>query len=199
MSESHVFAETPTVDLEIAQAMVEELEEYIIKDDLYRTLIVRTSTGEVRLQMTGGDLLTRLHRLNHERERLTAGQQQQFDTVSQRAETIIYSLKSRFNNRLQREMKARLDTLRWFLDESVGERGQARANYPYEIRNRQRVEEIVKRLGAGLSTELTEQLTQVDHRLRMLTTGSEFIWDPALKDVFPQHPYWYLYAILGSG
>ncbi len=196
MSDSHVLAETPAVDLAIAAAMVDELEEYIIKDDLYRTLIVRTSTGEVRLQMTGGDLLTRLHRLNHERDRLSAGQQQQFDAASERAETIIYSLKSRFNNRLQREMKARLDTLRWFLDESSGERGQARANYPYEIRNRQRVEEIVKRLGAGLSAELIEQLTQVDHRLRMLTTGSEFVWEPTLKSVFPQHPYWYLYAAM---
>lgn len=194
MSDSHVLAETPSIDLAIVTAMVEELEEYIIKDDLYRTLIVRTATGEVRLQMTGGDLLTRLHRLGHERERLSADQQQQFDTVSQSAERIIYSLKSRFHSRLQREMKARLDTLRWFLDERASERGQARANYPYEIRNRQRVEEIVKRLGAGLPVELTEQLTQVDHRLRMLTTAGEFVWDPALKGVFPQHPYWYLYA-----
>ena len=196
MSDSHVLAETPSVDLTIVTAMVEELEEYIIKDDLYRTLIVRTATGEVRLQMTGGDLLTRLHRLSHEGDRLSADQQQLFDRISQSAEKIIYSLKSRFNDRLQREMKARLDTLRWFLDERAGERGQARANYPYEIRNRQRVEEIVKRLGGGLPADLAEQLTQVDHRLRMLTTASEFVWDPALKSVFPQHPYWYLYVAM---
>lgn len=192
--DSHVLAENPAVDLAIAQAMAEELEEYIIKEDLYRTVIVRAPGGEVRVQMTGGDLLTRLHRLAGERTRLSAAQQATLDEVTQSAERTIYSLKTRFHQRLQREMKARIDALRWFIDEAVDEPQRARANYPYEIRNRQRIEEIVKHLGRDLPDDLKAQLEDVDRRLRMIATGTEFIWDPALQGIFPQHPYWYLYA-----
>ena len=192
--ESHVLAESPDVDLAIASAMADELEEYLIKDDLYRTVIVRTPKGEARLQMTGGDLLTRLYRLNGERDRLTAAQQSQLDALNQRAEQMMYSLKTRFNQRLQREVKARLDSLKWFLSESGEDRARARANYPYEIRNRQRIEEICKRLGDDLPGELAERLAAIDNRLRMLTLPSGFIWDAQLQPIFPQHPYWYLYT-----
>mgnify|MGYP005863519233 CR=1 FL=1 len=67
---STVLAEDPGVDLAIAEAMVAELEEYIIKEELYRTLIVRTSAGDQNVRMTGGDLLARLHRLQGETDRL---------------------------------------------------------------------------------------------------------------------------------
>lgn len=194
--DSRVLAENPETDLAIASAMVDELEEYLVKDDLYRTVIVPTPRGEVRLQMTGGDLLTRLHRLHGERSLLTPAQQETLDLISQRAEQTMYNLKTRFHLRLQREFKARLDSLKWFLDESSEDRARARANYPYEIRNRQRIEEIVKHLGDDLPAELAEQLRAVDRRLRQLTVSSEFIWDDRLRSVFPLHPYWYLYASL---
>lgn len=193
-NESHVVAEEPAIDLLIVKAMVEELEEYIVKEDLFRTVILRTPRGEVRVQMTGGDLLTRLHRLNAEKARLTPEQQTQMAWLTTEADRIIYSLKSRFHQRIQREMKSRLDSLRWFLDDVAEDTARARANYPYEIRNRQRVEEIVKRLGADIPEELAGQLASVDQRLRVLVAGSEFVWDPSLRDVFPPRPYWYLYS-----
>ena len=193
-SESHVVAEEPSVDLAIVLAMVEELEEYIVKEDLFRTVILRTPRGEVRIQMTGGDLLTRLHRLAVDKHRLSPEQQAQAAHAAQEADRIIYSLKSRFNQRLQREMKSRLDSLRWFLDDVADDSDRARTNYPYEIRNRQRVEEIITRLGGDLPEELAGQLAAVDRRLRGLVAGSEFVWDPSLRDVFPRQPYWFLYA-----
>jgi hypothetical protein len=192
--DSHVLAPDPAVDLAVTEAMVEELEQYIIKEDLYRTVITRTPQGEVRVQMTGGDLLTRLFRLNAEKAGLAPSLQQRIDAVTKNAEQTIYSLKSRFHARLVREMRARLDSLRWFLDDAAESPAAARANYPYEIRNRQRVEEILKRLGKETPAELQGQLEMVDRRLRSFAIGSEFVWDPALRDVFPQYPYWYLYA-----
>ena len=56
---SHVLAETPEIDLAVLAAEVEELEEYIVKGEVYRTLRVSTSTGVQQVQMSGGDLLTR--------------------------------------------------------------------------------------------------------------------------------------------
>jgi hypothetical protein len=192
--ESNVVAEDPSTDLVVAAAMVDELEEYIIDDDLYRTVIVNTPQGQARVQMTGGNLLTRLYRIDKQRDQLSAAEVARFALISSRAEEIIYSLKTRFNQRLEREMKARLDSLKWYLDEALVEPARGRANYPYEMRNRQHNEEIIKQLGDGMPSDLRAQQEAVDRRLGALRMGSEFVWDASLRDVFPAQPYWYLWA-----
>ena len=194
-TDSHVLAEDPAVDLALAAAMTAELEEYIVKSDLYRTVIARTPRGDEKITMTGGDLLTRLHRLQGERARLTPAQQQELDEVSRQAEATISSLRSRFHALLRRELKARVDALRWFLDDCTGDPKRCRANYPYEIRNRQRIEEILKRVDTELDDEEREMLGALDQRLRMLTHGTDFLWDENLASIFPPSPYWYLYAV----
>jgi hypothetical protein len=191
--ETYLAAEDPAVDLAITAEMVNELEEYIIKEDLYRTLFVHTAHGDQSLQMTGGDLLTRLHRLQARHGELTATQQTQLDTLQANATAIIRSLRTRFHERLMREMKSRLDTLKWFLEESGDDRQRFRTNYPFEMRNRQRIDEIVKELGSDTPSDLSERLRNIDQRIRLLTMPSPFIWDEKLKHVYPQSPYWYLY------
>ncbi len=52
--------------------MVAELDQYLVGNDLYRTVMARTGNGELKLQMSGGDLLSRLHRLQGERDALSA-------------------------------------------------------------------------------------------------------------------------------
>lgn len=192
---STVLAEDPGIDLAIAEAMVAELEEYIIKDDLYRTLIVRTSAGDQNVRMTGGDLLARLHRLQGETDRLSAEQVRRLEEVQRKADTIIYSLRTRFHQRLQREMKARLDSLRWFLDDCREDKQRCRAEFPFEMRNRQRIEEIVKRLGKDIPKELQDGLRQVDKRLREMATVVGFTWDKRVEHIYPQDVYWYLYIL----
>jgi hypothetical protein len=191
---SLVVAEDPTVDLQIAEAMAAELEDYIIKDDLYRTVLVRTSAGDQNLQMTGGDLLTRLHRLRSERDRLPPNLQTRIDAVDKAVRDTIYSLRTRFHARLQREMKARLDSLKWFLDDCGQDIQRCRTEFPFEMRNRQRIEEGLKELGGDLPEDLKKYLQSIDQRIRMFSHATDFIWDERVKTVFPRQPYWYLYG-----
>ncbi len=190
---SYLMAEDPETDLEIAEAMVAELEDYIVKDELYRTLIVRTAAGDENMRMTGGALLARLHRLQGERPDLAPAQQQRLDAVQRTAESVIRSLRGRFHERLHREMKARLDSLRWFLDECHEDRQRCRTEFPFEMRNRQRIEEILKEVGTNLPADLKEQLQQVDRRIREIAVGGEFTWDPRVQRIYPPDRYWYLY------
>lgn len=191
---SYVAAEDPSVDLEVAREMAADLEDYIVKDELYRAVTVRTSAGDQRLQMTGGDLLARLHRVQGERDQLTAAQQAELDSLQKRVDETIYSLRTRFHERLQREIKARLDGLRWFLDDCPGDMQRCRVDFPFEMRNRQRIEEILKRVGSEIKPDLEEQLHSIDRRIRTLSRATDFIWDERLKRVFPPSPYWYLYV-----
>lgn len=192
---SVLIAGNPVDDLAIAEAMTKELEDYLVNNELYRTVVVRTSDGDQRLQMTGGDLLTRLHRLQATRDLLTPDQQTRLDATRKTVEATIYSLRTRFHERLQREMKARLDALNWYLGELAQDPVRARPEFPFEMRNRQRIEEILQELGSDLTPELKNSLNEIDHRIRMLTRSGGFIWDEQLKSAFPSHPYWYLYVM----
>ena len=195
MSKSnYVLAEEPAVDLAVLEAFAVELEEYIIKDELYRTVRVHLPAGDQMIQMSGGDLLTRIFRLSAEHDRLTPEQQVRFDAARSAAEKTIYSLRTRFHQRLQREVKARLDSLNWFLDECSSDPARCRGEYPFEIRNRQRIDAIVGELGTDLPPELKNQISRIDERIRMVVRPGNFAWDARLEPVFPRTRFWYLYV-----
>ena len=192
---NYVLAEDPAVDLALAQAMAEELEDYLVKDDLLRQMTVRTPAGDQRPQMTGSDLLVRLYRLHGEREALTPAQRITLDQVQVSVDATIHSLRTRFVERLERDMKSRLNSLRWFIDDCRQDRKRCRSEFPYEIRNRQRIEEILKVLGDSLGDDLTSQLRQIDERIQSMTVAGDFIWNDRLQPLFPRGVYWYLYVL----
>lgn len=191
---NYVLAEEPAADLAVLEAFAAELEEYIVKDELYRTVRVHLPTGDQMIQMSGGDLLTRIFRLQAERDRLTPEQQARFDAARSAVEQTIYSLRTRFHQRLLREVKARLDSLNWFLDECASEPARCRGEYPFEIRNRQRIDAVVQELGGDLTPELKSQIGRTDERLRMIVRPGNFAWDSRLEGVFPRTRFWYLYV-----
>jgi hypothetical protein len=195
MSKSnYVLAEDPATDLAVLEATTDELEAYIVNNDLYRTVRVRTPSGDQTVQMSGGDLLSRIFRLAGERDALTPEQQAQFDALRSKAESVIYSLRTRFHERLNRELKARLDSLNWFFDECVADPPKCRSEYPFEIRNRQRIDAILTELGVDVTPELKALVNRVDDRIRMVVRPSTFIWDPKLEAAFPRARFWYLYV-----
>lgn len=194
-SSSILVAADPAVDLAVADTFAAELEVYLVDDQLYRTVFVTTPAGSQSLQMTGGDLLARLYRLQQDRANLSAAEQAQLDEVQQRTESTIYSLRTRFHQRLQREAKARLSSLKWFLDDCRTDRQRCRVEFPFEIRNRQRLEEILKELEYKPGEAIETELHAIDGRIRAMAKASGFIWDEQLKPIFPHQPYWYLYML----
>jgi hypothetical protein len=194
-NDSTVLVEDPSIDLEIVEGMIPVLEDYIIKDEVYRTVIVPTSVGDQNIRMTGGDLLARLHRLSGERDALTAAQKQRLDAAQAKADQVITSLRTRFQQRLLREMKARLDSLRWFFDDCGADRQRCRVEYPFEMRNRQRIEEILKVVGKDVPEDIKTLFSRVDKRIREFAKPGKFIWSPRLEKVYPHETYWYLYML----
>jgi len=190
-----VLVEDPNGDLEIVEGMIPQLEDYIIKDEVYRTVILPTSEGDLNIRMTGGDLLARLHRLQGVRDSLSAGQRQRIDAAQSQADAIIRSLKTRFNQRLLREMKARLDSLKWYFDDCASDKQRCRTEFPFEMRNRQRIEEIVKHAGKDVPDDLRSLLSQTDKRIREIAQPSAFIWSKAVEKAYPRDTYWYLYMM----
>ena len=189
-----VIAPDPAVDLAIVEEMVGELEDYIVKDEVYRTIRARTPDGIQGVQMSGGDLLARLHRLNAEAPALAAALRQRIEATSAQATTVIYSLRTRFHQRLEREIRARIGSLKWFLDDAAGDPRRLRQEYPYEIRNRQRIAVMLDELGSDASPEILAVVAQMDQRLRLAPKPAGFLWDDKLAPLYPAEKFWFLYG-----
>ena len=67
--------------------------------------------------------------------------------------------------------------------------------YPFEIRNRQRIAEIGKALDESGAAALAAQLATVDQRLREMSKEGAFVWDAGVAPVYPHDEYWYLYGL----
>lgn len=190
---SYLLAEEPAVDLAALRVMANELEPYLIDDTLYRTVTIQQRDGNLNLQMTGADLLTRLHRLHGEYALLQLAEQREFVMLQETVTATITALQGRFRQRLAREIKARLNSLRWFLDDCAENPVRCHIEFPFEMRNRQRIEEALKMVGAELDETIAAMLLDVDTQIRRVALPAPFLWAERLQPIFPADPYWYLY------
>lgn len=129
------------------EAMAQELEAYIIKNDVYRTVQITTAGDSRNLQMSGGDLLERIHHLKEGREQLPQAQQDRLQAVEDDVQHTIYTLRTRFHELLRRELKSRHDQLNWNMEERRihAEEDPDAA----EIDNRDRIAAIQQELGSA--------------------------------------------------
>jgi hypothetical protein len=192
---STTVAADPAIDLAVIQEMANEFQNYVLGDDVYRTLVIRTRHGEERVQSSGGDLLARLHKVQAQQDELTPEQRQTLSEVRRQLDESKRDFHSRFQSLLERETRARLNSLKWYLDECQEDRQQCRIQYPFEIRNRQRIAEIWKELSANPPEALGSQIDNIDRRLRSMVGPAEFVWDNDVKKVYPRDEYWYLYVL----
>ncbi len=181
--------------LTTAQAMADALEYYLIEGEIYRTVMTPAERGYTRITMSAGELLTLLHDLQAQRDQLPEEQRQQVDEVQHKVTTVTQRLTNRYYQLLEREIIARLDSLNWFLNDCQNDLAPCREQYRSEIRNRQRIEELLQAWGEAIPLRVSERVERIDERMRQLTEPAPFIWADQQKTRFPQQPYWYLYEL----
>lgn len=180
--------------LSVIAVMVSELRPLLMSGEVFRTISVEHNNRRRKLLMSCGGLLARFHRLNHQRYKLRLAQQQILDRLYKQTNETFKTFQSDYRSILQREASVRLDSLNQYLDEGMIDRAYLLDEYPVEMRNRQRLEEVVKALDDNLTTDLAEQLAELNRRMRSLCRSSRFIWEPTLKSIYPPETYWFLYC-----
>lgn len=194
---SYLVAEEPAFDLAVVQVMAVELEPYLLADHLYHTITVSYAGAQQNLQMTGADLLTRLHRLIGAAAHLTDTERRELARLQASVAQVCRRLQPQWQERLAREIKARLSSLQWFLDDCLAdsptEALRCHVEFPFEMRNRQRIEEGLKALDYHVAEHLAEKLQRIDRQIRRIAPPSSFVWDERLRTIFPEEAYWYLY------
>ena len=118
---STVIAATPETDLAVVVSMAEQFESYILRGEVYRTVVVPVSgdggAGERPVQSSCGDVLARLHKLTGQSDSLSSEQEQALAEARAQIDTATGRLPSHYQALLLREARARLNSLNWFLDD----------------------------------------------------------------------------------
>lgn len=181
--------------LPIAAAMADALEYYIIEGNIYRVVMVRRAYGFERMTMSIGELLTLIHILKTQRNQMNTTQVHQLEGVLNTIEHAKAQLYVQFHEMVIREIMSRLDSINWFLHDCEKGKAECQNTFPDEMRNRQRIEELIKALGEEMSDEVADRIGRIDQRLRQVTHRVDFIWPDIMRSTYPEAPYWYLYAL----
>ena len=129
-------------------------------------------------------MLARLHKLAAQSDSLSPEQKQALATARTQIDTATGRLPSHYQALLLREARARLNSLNWFLDDCNENRRECRVQYPFEIRNRQRIAEICKALEANSADAVATQVASIDQQLQSMLTSGDFIWESSVAHVY---------------
>lgn len=181
--------------LSIVTAMADALEYYLIEGEIYRTVVTPVEHGYERFTMSAGELLALLHKLDAQRSELLQDQRRLVDELKDKVQRVTQRLWGRYHQLLEREIISRLDSLNWFLNDCQNDMAKCRDHYPSEIRNRERIEELLQAWGEKVPLSVSDRVERIDQRIRQLTEAAPFIWSKEEEKRFPQDPYWYLHVL----
>lgn len=184
-------------DLREAQAMANALVPYVHEDALYGKVGGGgLFSASAMPSLTIGALLMRTRRLRALEDQLSAPERGTLSAIEGQIESVRREWTLHFSEKLVKEANSRLRAIEQYFKECEDDpRLCAGAYLPEALRRT-----IVQEIAAALErydlpvTDLQRSMQQVDGKLRRYTEPSEFIWASALQPVYPNPPYWWLYA-----
>ncbi len=180
-------------DLEYLQLGIEELEDYLLSDELFWPVSGRPTGGKpFFLKMTIGNLLLSVRRLE-----ALAGQNlispeegRELLSFQRKIEAVRTKWQVAWENKAGEEYQVRINQWTRALNELKGDRYQ---NAPY-YRNEVRVRVLLALLADFVPEEDRASLAEFDRLLRGMFKSGEFIWQEELAPGFPLDKFWYLYG-----
>lgn len=179
-------------DLRYVQAGVEQIENYLLSNDIYRPVGVNAPFGETPYpQLTLGVLLLASQRL-----RATAilpSQQAEATRLEMALQASRSHWRSAWGKKAAAEFHARLNLWSDFLQDYHKEPAAHYDRYPYEV-GRRVVLELLLPETIDLPEAERQLLAALDQALHAIFHPGSFVWEPGLRASFPQETYWYLYG-----
>lgn len=185
----------PLIDLQVCEAMADDLEDYLASDVLYWQMNPPHPASHAWPKLTIGGTLERLCRLNAGKAHLASEQCARLERVQRRLDAIRDAHIAHYLDKAVHELQSRLDAWEWFLDDYVQRPGDLAAYYPNEVRDRLKIALLVDALSGapGLEDKL-DRLQSLDARHKADFVPGEFVWDTTLAASFSPERYWWLYG-----
>lgn len=185
--------ENSSYDLEYLRIGAQEIEDYLLSDELFWPVSGRPSGGKpFFLKMTIGNLLLsekRLAALSAARQLLPA-EESEFVALQRRLEAVQSKWQVNWGGKASQEYQTRFNQWVRALEELKGDRYQ---NAPY-YRNEVRARVLLELLADYVPQADWMALQHFDNVLRSIFKPGQFIWQEELAEGFPPEQYWYLYG-----
>lgn len=181
-------------DLIFLDAGIDQLEYYLLSDDIYQILPIRAPGGHSPYpQLTLGWLLLFLLRSKIRAE--TDTQRSAIQRIAREIDLTKTKWRAAWGRKARAEFSARLDLWRAFLTDYRKNPESNIDRYEYEVNRRVLIELLQPEADTIPSAEL-DALRGLDLLLKAVLEEDEFIWDDDLRSSFPKSEYWFLYGRL---
>jgi hypothetical protein len=183
-------------DLRYLQAGLEALEDYLLSNDVFWQLGVKSPAGEPEYpQLTLDWVLLSAARLN--RSDLTHEQTAQVERAKIELDKNRTHWKVAWERKAGQCFQLRGRMWRDYLQEYQENRADNAGRYAYEVRLRTMLELLQDEF--RLQSAEIEFLSGLDGSLKSVLSPGEFIWEPEVKPGFPENKFWFLYGKLPAG
>ena len=183
-------------DVALCEAMADEIDAYLRAKELFWEPNRRRPGGEGLPKLTTGGLLLAMRRLETLRERLNPDQaaalaRARREWVHQKKEWRL-----RYQNKLARDLRSRLDAWAWYLDDCERQGESAIVHYARQAETRVKIDLLLDEAReVGLDVDESRQRrAALDERLGALFAQGEFCWLEPLAAGFSRERFWYLYG-----
>lgn len=182
----------PTYELEYLHHALDELERYLLSDELFWPVLARPSGGGSFLKLTIGNLLFSLKKL----ETLSAGrklshaEEADLRAIQAELETIQRQWQVAWESKASREFKSRFGQWAHVLNDL---KKDFEAQAPY-FHTEVRLRVLLALLDEYAPDTEGYDLAPLDAFLERLLSTGRFAWAPELESGFPRDEFWYLYG-----
>lgn len=183
-------------DAALCATMADELEDYLRSNVLFWEPNRRAPGGADLPKLTIGGLLLALRRLQTLRDRLASTQLEALDQAERALAFQKSEWRFRYQSKLTRDLRSRLDSWAWYLEDCCRGGESIIAHYPRQVETRVKIELLLAEADeVGLDVQGARQRqTDLDRRLRADFALGDFCWLDELAPGFPAERFWYVWG-----
>jgi hypothetical protein len=184
----------PAYDLALAEAMADELEDYLLSRELFWPLERHAPPGEPPYPMLSlGGLLLTLDELAALEGDLEAAASDRLRRLREKIDDLRTRWRASIEGKAAQELHSRLNLWRAYLAD-LEEGAKAIEAYPQEVRQRVMARRLEEEAAPAKSAESLRAMRELDARLRRRFNAGPFVWDRRLSRVYPASDFWFLYG-----
>jgi hypothetical protein len=181
-------------DLGYLSAGVDNLERYLLSDDVFWAMGAKPPEGEPDFpQLTLDNML--LMRTRVSGRQLSPDQANRVEDIISRIDFYRSKWTVAWEGKASQCYHVRERLWRNFIQEYQDNPQDNVDRYPYEVRVRVMLELLKPELRRQIRNKL-DLLLDVDDYLKKILIPSKFIWEPEIQAGFPEKGYWFLYGML---
>lgn len=182
----------PAFELEYLHYALEELERYLLSEELFWPVLARPASGGSFLKLTIGNLLLSLKELETLRAGGKLSRQEEADLrrIQTRIETIQRQWRVAWEQKASREFRSRFRQWGHVLGDLKQDLEKQAPYYHTEVRLR-----VLLALLTEYAIDIEGyDLDPLDAILQKMLAPGRFIWEPELERGFPREEFWFLYG-----